>query len=145
MYPIFSFTLWKIHCLNVLRKKSSWEHLELRERRLGPLGTAATVQPIVPAPDDRWWWWWWWWWLWSNRWNANWQEKPKYSEKICPSATLFTRNLTWPQPGSNPARRCGNQATNWLNYGTALQEREREREETAGGCRTPCDESSHFY
>jgi hypothetical protein len=45
--------------------------------RLIPLGTAATVWPIVPAPDDRWWW------LWSNWWDANWQGKPKYSEKTC--------------------------------------------------------------
>jgi hypothetical protein len=33
-------------------------------------------RPIVPARDDRLWWW-----LWSNRWNANWQGKPKYSVK----------------------------------------------------------------
>jgi hypothetical protein len=39
--------------------------------RLSPLGTAATVWPIVPPPDDKWW-------LWSNRWNANWQGKPKF-------------------------------------------------------------------
>jgi hypothetical protein len=50
---------------------------------------AATVWPIVPAQDDRWWW------LWSNRLNANWQGKPKYSEKTCPSATLSTTNPTW--------------------------------------------------
>jgi hypothetical protein len=42
-----------------------------------PLGTAATFCPIVPATDDRWW-------LWSNRWNENWQGKPKYSEKTAP-------------------------------------------------------------
>jgi hypothetical protein len=48
--------------------------------RLSSLGTAATVWPIVPASDDRWW-------VWSSRWNANWQGKPKYSEKTCPSAT----------------------------------------------------------
>jgi hypothetical protein len=45
-----------------------------------PVGTPATVWPIVAATEDRWWWW-----LWSNRWNANWQGKPKYSEKTCRS------------------------------------------------------------
>jgi hypothetical protein len=35
------------------------------------------VGPIVSAPDDRW--------VWSNRWNKNWQGKPKYSEKASPS------------------------------------------------------------
>jgi hypothetical protein len=37
------------------------------EVRLSPLGTSATICPIVPAPDDRWW-------VWGSRWNA----KPKY-------------------------------------------------------------------
>jgi hypothetical protein len=64
--------------------------------RLSPLDTAATVWPIVPARDDRWWW------VWSSRWNANWQGKPKYSEKICPSSTMSTKNPTWPLLGSNP-------------------------------------------
>jgi hypothetical protein len=49
---------------------------------------------IVPAPDERWGW------LWSNLWNEDWQRKPKYSEKTCPSATLSTTNPTWPDLGS---------------------------------------------
>jgi hypothetical protein len=69
--------------------------------------------PIVPAPDDRWW-------LWSNWWNEDWQEKSKYSEKTCPSATLSTTNPTWPDLGSNPGHRGGKPATNRLSYGTAL-------------------------
>jgi hypothetical protein len=124
IYPIFSFTLREIHCLEVwryLRKKCCWGHLELRERRLSPLGTAATLRLIVPTPNDRWWWRR----LWSNRWNANWQGKPKYSKKTCLSATLSTKNPTWPDPGSNPGRRCRKPATNRLSYGTALKERER--------------------
>jgi hypothetical protein len=36
-----------------------------------------------------------------------WQVKPKYSEKICPSATLPTTNPTWPDPGANPDHRGG--------------------------------------
>jgi hypothetical protein len=55
--------------------------------------------PIVPAPDDRWGW------LLGNWWNENWQGKPKYSKKTCPSATLSITNPTWPDPGSNPGRR----------------------------------------
>jgi hypothetical protein len=36
-------------------------------------------------------------WVWCSRWN-DWQEKPKYSEKTCPSAALSTTNPTWPDP-----------------------------------------------
>jgi hypothetical protein len=54
--------------------------------KLGPLGTSAIYWPIVPAPGDCedgeiWW-------------NEDWQGKPKYSEKTCPSATLSTTNPT---------------------------------------------------
>jgi hypothetical protein len=56
---------------------------------LSPLGTLASIWPIVPARDDRWWW------VWSSRWNENWQGKPKYSEKTCSNATLSTTNPTW--------------------------------------------------
>jgi hypothetical protein len=69
--------------------------------------------PIVPAPDDRWGW------LWSNWWNKDWQGKPKYSEKTCPSVTLSTTNPTWLDPGSNPGCRGGKPATNRLSYGVA--------------------------
>jgi hypothetical protein len=72
--------------------------------------------PIVPVPDDRWWW------LWRNWWNGDWQRKPKFSEKTCPSATLSTTNPTWLDPGSNPGRRGGNPATNHLSYGAATKE-----------------------
>jgi hypothetical protein len=57
--------------------------------RLCPLDTSATNWLIVSVPDDRWWL------MWSSRWNENWQEKPKYSEKTCPSAILSTTNPTW--------------------------------------------------
>jgi hypothetical protein len=83
---------------------------------LSPLGTKAIVWLVVPAPDDIWWWWWW---LFSNRWNANWQGKLKYSEKTCPRAILSTANPTWPYLGSNPDLRGGKPATNHLSYGTA--------------------------
>jgi hypothetical protein len=81
-----------------------WVHLVLR-----PL-----FGLFLPAPDNRWRW------LWSNRWNAYWQGKPKYSKKTCPSATSSTTNPTWPDPGSNPGSRGGKPATNHLNYGAAL-------------------------
>jgi hypothetical protein len=56
--------------------------------------------------------WWWWWRIW---WNEDWQGKPKFLEKTCPSATLSTTNPTWPDPG----RRGGKPATNRLSYGAA--------------------------
>jgi hypothetical protein len=37
--------------------------------------------------------------------------KPKYSEKTCPSATLSTTNLTWPDTGLNAGRRGGKPTT----------------------------------
>jgi hypothetical protein len=61
-----------------------------------------------PSPDDRWWW------LWSNRWNENWQGKPKYSEKTCPNANVSTTNPTWTDPGG----RGGKPATNRESYAT---------------------------
>jgi hypothetical protein len=82
--------------------------------RLSPLGTSATVWPIVPAPANTWWW------LWSIRWNANWQRKQKCSEKTCPSATLSTTNPTWPDLGSNPGRPGGKPPTKRLSYDTAI-------------------------
>jgi hypothetical protein len=63
--------------------------------KLSPIGTSVTIWPAVLAPDDRWWW------MWSSRWNENLQGKPKYSEKTCPSTTLFTTNPSWPDLGSN--------------------------------------------
>jgi hypothetical protein len=60
--------------------------------------------------------WLWWWRIW---WNEDWQGKPKYSEKTCPSATLSTTESTWPDPGANPSRRGGKPATNRLSYGAA--------------------------
>jgi hypothetical protein len=60
-----------------------------------------------------------WLWWWRILWNEDWQGKPKYSEKTCPSATLSTTNPTWPDPGSNPGRRGGKSATNPLSYGAA--------------------------
>jgi hypothetical protein len=77
--------------------------------RLSLLGTSAAIWPIVPALNDRWW-------MWNSRWNENWQEKPKYSWKTCPIATLSTINLSWSDLGSNPGRRGGKSATNRLSY-----------------------------
>jgi hypothetical protein len=53
---------------------------DLRHQVLRPLLAYCT------SPNDRWGW------LWSNWWNEDWQGKPKYSEKTCPSATLSTTN-----------------------------------------------------
>jgi hypothetical protein len=65
------------------------------------------------APNDRWGW------LWSNWWNEDWQGKPKYSEKTCPSAILSTTNPTRLDPCANTGRRGGKPATNRLSYGAA--------------------------
>jgi hypothetical protein len=57
--------------------------------------------------------------LWSNRWNENWQGKPKYSEKTCPSATLPTKS-------PHGLTRARTRAAKWeagdnrLSYGTAI-------------------------
>jgi hypothetical protein len=61
--------------------------------------------------------------FWSNWWNEDWQGKPKYSKKTCPSATFSTTNPTWPDPGSKPDRRGGKPATNRLSYGAAFSVR----------------------
>jgi hypothetical protein len=66
-----------INQLSLVPLFSSWGGV-----RLSPLGTSATNCPIVPAPDGRLW-------MWSSRWNQNWQGKPKYSEKTCPSTFFF--------------------------------------------------------
>jgi hypothetical protein len=60
-----------------------------------------------------------WVWGWRIWWNE-WQGKPKYSEKICPDATLSTTNSTWSGPGLNPGRRGGKPATNRFSYGAAM-------------------------
>jgi hypothetical protein len=69
------------------------------------------------------------------RWN-DWQGKPKYSEKTCPSATLSTTNPTC-CPYAKPGRRGGKPASNrWatarpkylitLNYKRSLSTRSRD-------------------
>jgi hypothetical protein len=40
--------------------------------------------------------------FWSNWWNENWQWKPKYSEKTCPSATLSTTKSHMTRSGLEP-------------------------------------------
>jgi hypothetical protein len=53
--------------------------------------------------------------------SVEWQGKPKYSEKPYRSATLSTTNPTWPDLGSNTARRGWKPASNRFSYGTAKQ------------------------
>jgi hypothetical protein len=76
---------------------------------LCPLGTAVTNRPIVPAPGD----------YGDGEIGGmiGW-GKPKYSEKICPSAAFSTTNPTC-CPDANSGRRCGKPASNRLSYGTA--------------------------
>jgi hypothetical protein len=49
----------------------------------------------------------------------HWQGKLKYSEKPCPSATLYTRSLTWLHLVLNPDCHVGKPATKHLSHGTA--------------------------
>jgi hypothetical protein len=65
--------------------------------------------------------WLWWWWIW---WNDDWQGKPKYSKKTCPSVALSTINPTWSVLGANPGHRGGKPETNRLSYVTVPRWRE---------------------
>jgi hypothetical protein len=91
---------------------------------LGPLGTAATNRPIVPAPGD-----------YDDgeiggiigRGNRSTRRKPG------PSSTLSTTNPTC-CPDANPGRRGGKPATNHWSYSTALPrllQRDAPREDAA--------------
>jgi hypothetical protein len=55
--------------------------------------------------------------MWYSWWNQNWQGKPQYSEKTCPSATLSTKNPILSDLGSSPGRRGGKPTTNRLSGG----------------------------
>jgi hypothetical protein len=59
----------------------------------------------------------------SNRSNANWQGKPKYSEKTCTSVIFSITYPTLSDLGSNPGRRGRKPAINRLSYGTAKVDR----------------------
>jgi hypothetical protein len=58
--------------------------------------------------------------LWRNWWNEDWQVKPKYSEKTCPSTTLSTTNPTSLDPVLNPGHLGGKPATNRCNLSRDL-------------------------
>jgi hypothetical protein len=85
-------TFLKISCCD-FQPKPFWSFLFffiiLSGVRQSPLGTVAPTG-LLYEPQ-----------------TIDWQEKPKYSEEPCPSATLSTTNPTWIQPVSNPGRRGG--------------------------------------
>jgi hypothetical protein len=77
--------------------------------QLGPLGTAATNMPIVPAPGD----------YYDGeiggmigKGNRSTRRKPA-PVPLCPP------QIPHACPDANPGRRCGKSATNRLSYGTA--------------------------
>jgi hypothetical protein len=74
---------------------------------LGPLGTAPTNRPIVPAPGD---------YDGETGGMMTGRGKPKYSEKTFPSAVLSTTNPTCPDMGC----RGGKPVTNHLSYGMTV-------------------------
>jgi hypothetical protein len=47
------------------------------------------------------------------------QMECRLAEKTCPSATFAHHKIPPPDPGLNPGRRGGKQATNRLSYGAA--------------------------
>jgi hypothetical protein len=58
--------------------------------------------------------------FWSNWRSEDWQGKPKYSEKTCPSATLSTTKSHMTRPGLEPqTAEGGKPATNRLSYDAA--------------------------
>jgi hypothetical protein len=85
-----------------------------------PVGSKMFSFPRRPdrlwgPPNNRWWWW-----VWNSRRNKNWQGRPKYYGKICPSVTLSTITPTWLDLRSNPGRRSEDPETNRLSYGTTI-------------------------
>jgi hypothetical protein len=57
--------------------------------------------------------------LWRAWWNVDWQGKPKFSEKTCPSAIFVHHKIPRAHPGLNAGRRGGKPVTNSLSYGAA--------------------------
>jgi hypothetical protein len=55
----------------------------------------------------------------EHRWNETQGKTEVLGGKTCLSATLFTTNPIWTDPGSNPSLRGGMPATNRLSHGTA--------------------------
>jgi len=52
-------------------------------------------------------------------WNYTDRVIQRTRRKTCPSATLFTANLTWTDPGANPVLRGERPVTNGLSHDTA--------------------------
>jgi len=48
----------------------------------------------------------------EHSWKYTDSERPKYSQKTCPTATLSTTNLIWTDLGSNPGLRGEKPGTN---------------------------------
>jgi hypothetical protein len=78
---------------------------------LGPLGTAGTYRPIVPAPGD-----------YDNGEIGGMIDRGNRStrRKTCPSAALSTTNRTC-CPDANPGRRGWKPATNRFSYVTGIK------------------------
>jgi hypothetical protein len=104
--------VWNVTLLKV-RRNDFWS-LNSAGSQLTDGGEVVSLPPcnrlepwlVVPAPDDGWW-------VWSSRWNE-WQGKPEYSQKPCPSAALSTTNPIRLYFGSNPGRRGGSLLTSWV-------------------------------
>jgi hypothetical protein len=90
------FVYFRYTCLTIWRTESDSDRLFFFFNMCcGTLGTAATTgllyQPRMRGESGNWW-------------NKDRQGEPKYSKKICPSATLSTTNPTCLDPVLNPGR-----------------------------------------
>jgi hypothetical protein len=90
----------RIFLIGIMWVESNWVH-------------SALWPPMAYCASPGWLWWC------RNWWNDDWQGKPKYSEKTCPSAALSTANPTCCSD-ANPGGRGGKPVTNRLCYGTAV-------------------------
>jgi hypothetical protein len=68
---------------------------------LNTLGTSATVWIVIPAQDNVWWMY-----EYNSCWSESWQEKVKYSVKICPRCHFvhLKSHVTWSGIESSPPR-----------------------------------------
>jgi hypothetical protein len=77
--------------------------------------------------------------------NVDWQGKPKFSEKTCPSATFVHHKIHMTRPGFEPGPPRWKPATNRLSYGAAcrgslgkVKKKRDKMEEEKKNRRNPC-------
>jgi hypothetical protein len=95
VHPTINGILWSVYYFFLLSIRNVhffelicylWSPLLLKRRDMKPVPNGRHLHFSLIFG------WLWWWRSWWNEWF--WQEKPKYSEKSCPDATLSTTNPT---------------------------------------------------